>query len=87
MFALLFPAIEPANAYPNRTKIVAQMTCSNSSYPVMNPEYYGQSRSGLDIWICVETKSLRQMYSMMNQGPYAVIVCAMTGCKVIDWTY
>ncbi|HCF25959.1 MAG TPA: hypothetical protein DEV81_01765 [Cyanobacteria bacterium UBA11049] len=88
MFALLFPVIEPANAYPNQTKIVAQMTCSNvSSYPVMNPEYYGQFRSGLDIWIYVETGSLAQMYSMMNQGPYAVLACAMTGCKVIDWTY
>jgi hypothetical protein len=88
VFALLVPAIEPANAYPNQTKIAAQMACSGvSSYPVMNPEYYGQTRSGLDIWSCVETGSLARMYSMMNQGPYAVLVCAMTGCKVIDWTY
>jgi hypothetical protein len=72
----------------SRTKIAAQMSCMDiSSFPVLNPEYYGRSRSGLDIWICVETGSGRNAFLMMNSGPYAVIACNMVECRIIDWTY
>jgi hypothetical protein len=85
--ALLVPAIEPATASPNQTKVAAQMSCSSEGLIVVNPEYYGQTRSGLDIWICIETGYGRQTFTMFNQGPYPVIVCNMMECTVIDMTY
>ncbi len=75
-------------ASPSRTKVVAQMTCTGvAGLPVIYPEYYSRTRSGLDIWICVETGSGRQAFLMVNPGPYAVIVCNMLECQVVDWTY
>jgi hypothetical protein len=80
--------ITPSASASSRTRVIAQMSCANfSDVLVLNPEYYGRSRSGLDIWICVETGSGRQMFLTMNSGPYAVIACNMIECKLIDWIY
>ncbi len=85
---LMIPGATQANAAPNQTRIIAQMNCGNYSKSiVMHPEYYGQTRSGLDIWICAETGPASQMFAMLDSGPYAVLVCNMMQCKLIDWTY
>lgn len=69
-------------------KTVARMACSSYSQTmIINPEYYGQTRSGLDIWICVETGSSRRTFFMFDSGPYAVLACNRIQCQLIDWTY
>lgn len=86
--AFTVPIMEPANASPRQTRVIAQMNCGEySKTMVLNPEYYGQTRSGLDIWICAESGPSRQVFAMYDPGPYAVIVCSMMECKIIDWTY
>ncbi|WP_414622639.1 hypothetical protein [Calothrix sp. CCY 0018] len=86
-FALMVPVIEPANASVNRTKVIAQVSCSNEGFVIVNPEYYGRTRSGLDIWICIETGYGRQAFTMYNPGPYPVLACNMIECRMIDMTY
>jgi hypothetical protein len=85
--ALSIPVIEPVNASPSQTKVAAQFACSDQGLMVVNPEYYGRTRSGLDIWICVETGYGRQAFITFNQGPYPVLACNMMQCQVIDITY
>ncbi len=70
-----------------RTKVVAQMACSSHGPLVVNPEYYGQTRSGLDIWICIESGYGKQTFTMLNKGPYPVVACNIMECRVIDHTY
>lgn len=84
--ALVGSAI-PAQAQPHQTKVIAQMGCMQAGVMVMYPEYYGETRSGMDIWICVETGSLRNSFVMMNPGPYPVLACSIMQCRVIDMTY
>lgn len=88
VITLIISGTTPANASPRQTGVVAQMTCGNySKAMILYPEYYGQTRSGLDIWICVETGSARQVFATFDQGPYAVLACNMMQCELIDWTY
>ena len=85
--ALLLPATKSANASVNRTKAIAQITCSGEGFIIVHPEYYGRTRSGLDIWICIETGYGRQAFIMHNPGPYPVLVCNMIECRMVDMTY
>ena len=86
--AFTIPSMQPANASPNQTRMIARMNCGQySKAMIMNPEYYGQTRSGLDIWICFESGPSRQVFAMFDQGPYAVMACNMMDCKLVDWTY
>lgn len=86
--AFSVPIMEPANASPSQTRVIAQMSCGEySKTMVLHPEYYGRTRSGLDIWICAESGPGRQVFAMFDKGPYAVMVCNMMECELADWTY
>jgi len=77
-----------AMASPISTRGVAMMACSQMGFYLMKPDYYGQTRGGLDIWICVESGEIaRRMFSIRNPGPYPVMVCNPMQCKVVDETY
>ena len=85
--ALMIPGSMQSNASPNQTIVTARMNCGKYSKGlILYPEYYGQTRSGLDIWICFETGSGRQAFTMYDPGPYAVLNCSMMKCTLIDWT-
>lgn len=85
----LSSAAVPAQALgePYHTKPIAQMKCIEQGFMLMYPEYYGKTRGGLDIWICVETGSSRDSFVMMHPGPYPVLLCNLMQCKVVDETY
>ena len=78
----------PSYAQSSPNSVIAQMACSNANgVIVLRPEYYGRTRSGLDIWICVESGSGKEVFLMMNKGPYPVVACNRFECRVIDHTY
>jgi hypothetical protein len=65
------------------TKVMAMGECSNyQKSAVIDPEYGGVTRGGLDIWICYD-----RTVALIDPGPYAVLICDLTGCQIIDWTY
>jgi len=65
------------------TKAMAMGECSNyQRSAVVNPEYGGVTRGGLDIWICYD-----RTLALVDPGPYAVLVCNLTGCALAEWTY
>jgi hypothetical protein len=78
---------KPAEAYSN-TKIVAMTYCSQyQKTAVLNPEYAGQTRNGLDLWVCFETGSMSNVFASVDPGPYAVLTCNIAQCALVDWTY
>lgn len=78
---------KPASAYSN-TKVVAMTYCNQyQKTAVLNPEYVGQARNGLDVWVCFETGSMSNVFAASDPGPYAVLACNIAECALVDWTY
>ncbi len=85
--ALTIPGSMPANASPRQTEVIAQVNCSDYGRGiVINPEYVRRTRSGLDIWVCFETGLGSRAFASVYPGPYAVLKCGLTRCKLIGWT-
>lgn len=85
----LISAAVPTQASPITTRGIATYHCVSFGFMMVMPEYYGTTRSGQDIWICIESQGqvALSMFSMRHPGPYPVMVCTPMQCKVVDETY
>ncbi len=85
--ALTIPGSMQANASPRQTKSSAVVSCMDyAKGTIINPQYIRRTRSGLDIWVCFETGLYCQAFTSVDRGPYAVLKCGLTQCKLIGWT-